>query len=84
MQTTISARTLRMILLWAEEGKNHQRFGRLEKKRHPHITRGVLLRGLRLAFLMQALVAFAHRPARLSLREDILNLRLAARKIAIG
>jgi hypothetical protein len=33
---------------------------------------------------MKALIALAHRPARLSLRENVLNLGFAAREIAIG
>jgi hypothetical protein len=43
-----------------------------------------ILLGLRLAFLMQPLVALAHWPAGLTLRENVLNLGFAAREIAIG
>ena len=49
-----------------------------------HLTMEILPRGLRLAFLMKALVAFAHRPAGFALRENVLNLGFAARVIAIG
>ena len=49
-----------------------------------HLTLGILLSRLRLAFLMKALVAFAHRPAGFALRENVLNLGFAAREIAIS
>ena len=50
----------------------------------PHSIPGVLLRGLRLAFWKEALVALAHRPAGLTLRKDVLDLGFATREIAIS
>ncbi len=72
-----------MILLRAAEGKTSPQIGRSEKKTL-HLTLDVLLRGLRLTFWMKALVALAHRPAGLALRENVLNLGFAAREITIG
>jgi hypothetical protein len=72
-----------MILLGPQRDESHRRFGGQKRKRRIS-TLGVLLRGLQLAFLMKALVALAHRPAGLALREDVLNLGFAAREIAIG
>jgi hypothetical protein len=40
--------------------------------------------GFRLTFRMKALVALAHRPAGLTLRENIFDLGFSARKITIG
>ena len=40
---------------------------------------GALPRRLRLTFYMKALVTLAHRPAGLTLRENVLNLRFGAR-----
>ena len=50
----------------------------------PHFIPDVLLRRLRLAFWKEALVAFAHRPAGLALRKDVLDLGFATREIAIS
>jgi hypothetical protein len=49
--------------------------GQQEALPHP----GALPRRLRLTFYMKAFVALAHRPAGLTLRENILNLRFGAR-----
>ena len=49
-----------------------------------HLTQSCLSRGLRLASYMKALVALAHWPAGLTLRENVLNLRFTTREIAIG
>ena len=51
-------------------------------KQHP--TQDCLSRRLRLAFCVKTLVALAHRLAGLTLGENVLNLGLAAREIAIG
>jgi hypothetical protein len=50
----------------------------------PHSIPGVLLRGFRLAFWKETLVALAHRSAGLPLRKDVLDLGFATREIAIS
>ena len=49
--------------------------GQHEALSHPE----ALPRRLRLTFYMKALVTLAHRPAGLTLRENVLNLRFGAR-----
>lgn len=73
--------TLRMILQWTGVGMKSPQ---ILQVRNTHLTPGGLLRRLGLAFWMQALVALAHRPAGLALRENVLNLGFAAREIAVG
>lgn len=54
--------------------------GQHEALLHP----GALPGRLRLTFYMKALVTLAHRPAGLTLRKNVLNLRFGARQIALG
>jgi len=68
-----------MILLWAAVGMKSTQIWR---GRNTHLTVGCLLRGLGLAFRMQALVTLAHRPAGLAPRENVLNLGFSAREFA--
>ena len=81
-QSIILTGTLRMILLWIAGEGRHYRFGR-SKRTIPYIPLGVLLRRLRMTLLKKPLVALAHRPAGLALRENIFNLGFAACEIAI-
>jgi hypothetical protein len=77
------ARTLRTILLWTEEKMKSAKIRQARQQQaSPHP--GCLPRRLRLTFHMKALVTFAHRPAGLTLRENVLNLGFTARQIAVG
>jgi len=76
--------TLRTILLWAAEGMKVTADSAGQEKKRRTSTLCVLLQGLGLGFRMQALVALAQRLAGLALRENVLNLGFAARKIAVS